>query len=91
MIYQIHFPTIAPVSVLRLRISLDRNGFCKSVAKASSSYHIRYIIINQETMEYAVSDFETPDIPVVEWTNNLRTELELVPIEMWEQYIAGAI
>lgn len=93
MIYQIHFPTLAPVSVLRLRISLDRIGFCKSTASNSSSsaYHVYYMIINQETMEYAVADVETPDIPVVEWTNNLCTELELVPIEMWEPYIAGAI
>lgn len=92
MSYQIHFPTLAPVSVLRLQLSLDRIGFCKSTtSNSNSAHHVYYMIINQETMEYAVADVETPDVPVVEWTNNLCVELELVPIEMWEPYIAGAI
>lgn len=92
MIYQIHFPTLAPVSVLRLRISLEHNDFCESTTSYSSStYHVYYMIINQETMEYALANVETPDVPVIEWTDNLSAELELVPIEMWEPYIAGAI
>ena len=91
MIYQIHFPTLLPIPVLRLRTALDLIGYYSPVSGVGSTYHISYMIINQEALEYAVSDFETPDIPVVEWTENLSAELQLVPIEMWEQYIAGAI
>ena len=91
MIYQIHFPTLAPISILRLRISLDLVGFCRITESITNSYHVSYIIINQETKEYALSYYETPGLPVVKWTDNLSAELELVPDEMWEQYIAGAI
>ena len=91
MIYQIHFPKLVPFSVLRLRNSLDLNGYCSPEPSVGNVYHISYMIINQETLEYSTSNTETPNIPMIEWTENLCAELQLVPIEVWEQYIAGAI
>ena len=91
MIYQIHFPTLTPISILRLRISLDLVGFCRITEGITNSYHVSYIIINQETKEYVLSYYEAPGLPVIKWTDNLSAELELVPDEMWEPYIAGAI
>lgn len=91
MIYQIHFPTLNPFSVLRLRMVLECSGYSHPTVVGVPSYHVHYLVINQEAEEYAVCQSAVSGIPTVEWTDNLSAELELVPNEMWEQYIAGAI